>query len=110
MKIAKLTNVTTVEAAGIVVHLGGRVLFHHDGPLLNLMHVMDVCNHFEASEADSIFFDTGAIFDRAAYGLARDAVDAIVEKHPDRLKVVIFNAPDYGRRKEATADAPKAEV
>ena len=39
------------------------------------------------------------------------AVDAIVKAYPDRFKVVIFNTPGYGKRKEATtADAPKTEV
>jgi hypothetical protein len=91
MKTGKLKGVTTIEAAGIVMHLGGKTMLYRDAPLLNIAQIIDVCNEAEANEADSILFDKGALFDPAAYELAREAVKGFEEKYPDQLKVVIYN-------------------
>lgn len=110
MKIAKLTNVTAVEAAGLIVHLGGKELAYRDVPLLNESQIESLIVELGVNKTDALMFDTGAVFDRSAYELARDAVDAVVKAYPDRFKVIIFNTPDYGRRKETTADTLKTEV
>lgn len=93
MKTAKLTNVSAVEVASIIHILDGRVVAYRDAPLLHVTHVIDVCNEMEANNVDTVFFDKGAIFDAPAYDLARQAVDGFNEKHPGKLKVVIYNKP-----------------
>lgn len=94
MKTGKLKGVTTVEAAGIIVHLGGQKMLYRDAPLLNVSQIIDVCKEAEEGEADSMLFDNGAVFDAKAYELAHEAVKEFEAKYPGQLKVVIYNVPE----------------
>jgi len=91
MKTGKLRGVTTVEAAGIITHLGGKTLLYRDAPLLSETQVPEVVEEFKANGCDCILFDSGAVFDGIAYGHAMHCVDDIKKKFGDKLKVVIFN-------------------
>ena len=99
MKKGKLVNVTTDEAGNIAVILGAKKTLYRNAPLLDISQIEEVADEYVRNDCDSLIFDTGAIFDKTAYGLAQDAVDKILERtryvvgrHP---VVVIFNAPNY---------------
>lgn len=97
MKTAKLTAVGTLEAAELIRRLGGSELAYRDAPLLDRSQIDDLISEARENKTNCIMFDAGAIFDRAAYELARDAVDALVKEFPGRFQVVIYNTPGYDR-------------
>lgn len=91
MKTGKLTNVSTNDAGRLVQLLGGRTLLYRDAPLFDKSQIVDLVKEAKEANADSILFDSGAIFDEPAYELARDAVDEILKAQ--KLEVVIYNFP-----------------
>ncbi|MDL1914134.1 MAG: hypothetical protein FDW93_06405 [Bergeyella sp.] len=95
MKKGTLTNVETVEAGKIVQVLGGERLLYRDIPLLDESQINVVAEEFKGQNCDCILFDKGALFDRVAYDLAYACVNEIKSKDPERLKVVIFNTPEF---------------
>lgn len=94
MKTAKLKGVTTVEAAGLIAHLGGQVMCYRDAPLLSETQIPEVVEEFKAGKCDSIMFDQGAVFDVVAYELATKCTVALKVAFADKLKVVTYNVPD----------------
>lgn len=88
MKTAKLTNVTSGEVASIILILGGQRVLYRDAPLLNESQITEVVDEYKAGKCDTVFFDTGAIFDVPAYDLATQVVAAL-----PKPKVVIYNKP-----------------
>lgn len=95
MKTLKLRNITPIEASGLMVFLGGRVLLYRDAPLLNPSQIDDVITEIREKKPDCIIFDYGALFDRTAYEIARDCVDRIKKELPGQINIVIFNIPSY---------------
>lgn len=86
MKTGKLKGVSTIEAAAIVAHLGGKTLLYRDVPIMHESQIGDVMAEYKENNCDSVLFDTGALFDAQAYALAKD----FVEKLEDPV-VVIYN-------------------